>query len=428
MIKTLGFLLCLLLPWRLIVAQTGPWTIQSSGTTSYLYAVKSLDLNVGWIGGAGGVVLRTTNGGITWASVGGGAIGSNDVYVIDALNADTAFVSTTPSTSTYIYRTTNGGTSWSQVFSQAGGFIDIVHMRDSLSGMSIGDPVAGRWTILRTTDGGVSWSHDLNEPLQIGLEAFSGTAFVGRTHAWLTTNLTKIYRSTDGGFSWTAVVTPYAFSSIGFSDTLNGVAGVSSGTVGRSTDGGLSWVGTTLSGTGSLWSLGGTTQAGFFASRGAVVYRSMDGGMTWLPSFPGGIGTITHMSFAATGPFATRGWAVSSMGGIASGYFGPDLGVNDPPVAGRITLYQNFPNPFNPRTTVSFFLPHASFVTLQLFDLVGREVATLVHEEMQPGRYERPFDGIDLASGVYLCRLRVDESQEGRAGSYAQTRKLLLLR
>jgi len=83
-------------------------------------------------------------------------------------------------------------------------------------------------------------------------------------------------------------------------------------------------------------------------------------------------------------------------------------------------LDQNHPNPFNSTTTIKFQIPGTNFVTLKVFDLLGREVTTLVNEEMKPGSYERVFDGSGLASGVYFCRLQSNES-------YA-TKKLVLLR
>ena len=91
-------------------------------------------------------------------------------------------------------------------------------------------------------------------------------------------------------------------------------------------------------------------------------------------------------------------------------------------------LAQNYPNPVNPRTTIKFEISNSSFVTLKVFDLLGREVATLVHKEMSPGSYERVFDGSRLASGVYLYRLQARQTNGGQAGSFVQTKKLLLLR
>ena len=83
-------------------------------------------------------------------------------------------------------------------------------------------------------------------------------------------------------------------------------------------------------------------------------------------------------------------------------------------------LLQNYPNPFNPTTTIKYQIPSTSFVTLKVLDLLGREVATLVNEEVKPGSYVRAFDASGLASAVYLYRLQ--------AGTFAQTRKLLLLK
>ncbi len=86
----------------------------------------------------------------------------------------------------------------------------------------------------------------------------------------------------------------------------------------------------------------------------------------------------------------------------------------------QFVLSQNYPNPFNPVTTISFSIPHSSFVTLKVFDVLGREVATLVEEPMVPGNYTARFDAGDLASGVYLYRLT--------SGSNSETRKLLLMK
>ncbi len=85
----------------------------------------------------------------------------------------------------------------------------------------------------------------------------------------------------------------------------------------------------------------------------------------------------------------------------------------------RFSLYQNYPNPFNPGTTIGFDIPIAGFVTLKVFDLLGREVAMLVNEEMQPGSYERVFHAKGLASGVYFYRLQTP--------TITLTRKMLLM-
>ena len=92
----------------------------------------------------------------------------------------------------------------------------------------------------------------------------------------------------------------------------------------------------------------------------------------------------------------------------------------DPSVPRSFSLDQNYPNPFNPRTEIGFEVPVSGWVSLKVFDLLGREVATLVNENMRSGRYQRSFDAGRLASGVYFYRLA--------AGGVMQTKKLMVLR
>ncbi|MDE3058201.1 MAG: T9SS type A sorting domain-containing protein [Bacteroidota bacterium] len=86
----------------------------------------------------------------------------------------------------------------------------------------------------------------------------------------------------------------------------------------------------------------------------------------------------------------------------------------------RFTLDQNFPNPFNPATTIRYSIPAESKVVLKVYNLIGQEVATLVNTDQRVGTYSVQFDASKLASGVYFYRLS--------AGSFVQTKKLLLLK
>ncbi len=85
-----------------------------------------------------------------------------------------------------------------------------------------------------------------------------------------------------------------------------------------------------------------------------------------------------------------------------------------------ISLYQNYPNPFNPTTTIRFSLPHRSLVSLKVFDVLSREVATLVEGELNPGEQSVVFDAKNLPSGVYFYRLS--------AGSFVEQRKMVLMK
>jgi len=96
-------------------------------------------------------------------------------------------------------------------------------------------------------------------------------------------------------------------------------------------------------------------------------------------------------------------------------------------------LYQNYPNPFNPYTTISFSIPtlpsssplrkgksEEGFVTLIVYDILGRKIATLLNEEIIPGYYEVPFNGSNLSSGTYLYKLSTP--------NYSETKSMVLLK
>jgi hypothetical protein len=100
-----------------------------------------------------------------------------------------------------------------------------------------------------------------------------------------------------------------------------------------------------------------------------------------------------------------------------------DQGIS---VVHEYKLYENYPNPFNPKTKIKFSTPLRqltdAFITLKVYDLLGREVAVLINEPKQAGEYEVEFDpsNYGLSSGVYLYRLT--------SGSFSATRKFVYLR
>jgi hypothetical protein len=86
----------------------------------------------------------------------------------------------------------------------------------------------------------------------------------------------------------------------------------------------------------------------------------------------------------------------------------------------RLLLYQNFPNPFNPSTTIRYGLPARLRVSLTLFNALGEQIAILAAGEQEAGFHQVSLDGVSLATGVYFCRLE--------AGTFAETKRMLLLK
>jgi hypothetical protein len=96
-------------------------------------------------------------------------------------------------------------------------------------------------------------------------------------------------------------------------------------------------------------------------------------------------------------------------------------GIADAPsIPDRLMLSQNYPNPFNPSTIIEFSLPKSEFVELKVYNLLGKEIATLVSDKLNQGDHIYTFDGQNLASGVYYYRIE--------AGEYQDVKKMILLR
>ena len=142
--------------------------------------------------------------------------------------------------------------------------------------------------------------------------------------------------------------------------------------------------------------------------------------------------SLAHTNLAITGngrSYSTTVTCVAPYQGLTTGRV-VNCGVNITPLSGVITpvsnipdkysLSQNNPNPFNPTTNINYSIPKSGLVTLRIFDLLGREVATLVNEEKITGNYTVEFDGSNLSSGTYFYRME--------SGTFIETKKMMLMK
>jgi len=97
-------------------------------------------------------------------------------------------------------------------------------------------------------------------------------------------------------------------------------------------------------------------------------------------------------------------------------------------VPNQFRLYQNYSNPFNPVTHLEFWIPDLGFVSLKVYDLLDKEVKTLVNEIKPAGIYSVEFDGSDLPSGIYYYKLVVSLSNPIESGNFTQVRKMILVK
>jgi hypothetical protein len=133
-------------------------------------------------------------------------------------------------------------------------------------------------------------------------------------------------------------------------------------------------------------------------------------------------GSGSYTTQFITQPYTVSRGGITTLGPFAVGRFRDVTGVaeREPAVPMQFSLSQNYPNPFNPTTSIQYSVISTRHVSLKIYDLLGREVGTLVNEVMQPGTYTVQWNAVNNASGVYLYRLT--------AGDFVQVRKMVLIR
>jgi photosystem II stability/assembly factor-like uncharacterized protein len=196
------------------------WELTPTGSTARLRGLSVVNKRVVWASGSLGTVLRTTNGGQTWQSVGPPGTEALQFRDIEAFDSQTAVIlSIGTGTDSRIYRTSDGGSTWQLVFTNAepAAFYDCMTFFNKKRGLALSDPVDGRFRILQTTDGGRSWSIvDADMPPALPAEfafAASGQCITsaGGRDAWFATGgdaVARVFHSRDRGQTWTVANTP----------------------------------------------------------------------------------------------------------------------------------------------------------------------------------------------------------------------------
>ncbi|MBK9096993.1 MAG: T9SS type A sorting domain-containing protein [bacterium] len=384
---------------------------QNSGTTQNLNKVQFVDANTGWAVGDSGTILYTTNSGVDWVQQTSGI--NLNLVDISFVDANTGWVVG----ENFILKTTNGGISWSQQIHDSL-YFNAVFFIDENIGWLCSDGI-----ILKTTDGGNIW---IPKPIGGG-----DIQFLDPIKGFLASS--SIYKSTDGGDNWIESLwggMTGHFDRISFSDSENGfVIHHYSGGFGqnffieRTTNGGADWITTNYPwaqcrdvhsiNSNIVYVVGIGSQA---PVRGAIL-KTSDGGTTWNEQFFELDKTLNGVHFVNE----NIGWVVGDSGTVLHTTNGGVTFIdNEPTQPTEFILEQNFPNPFNPSTVISYQLPVSSDVTLKVFDVLGNEIATLVNEYIPAGRYEVEFNAASLTSGVYFYQLRTED--------YIAVKKMILLK
>ena len=426
--------------WRYTAGSDSSWVMQLGGTTETLRCVKAVDNTIVWTGGTHGTVLRTTDAGTTWASAGGGTIGSDTVHCIEALDGLTAMVASYAGSGGRILRTNNGGSSWSAAYAASGVAFGGIQMKSALEGYAVGSSSGGKWTVLKTTNGGSSWDVVSTAPnvdsltglvqqyygpvmaRPIGVQYHDGILSFGGPGG-------TIFSSTNGGATWiTSAVGGQEFflGALHFNSSALALAGSGfsnsyGGKTRATTNGGASWESAGTIASSIVTDIGGIGSE-FWGTIGGSIAYTKSNGTSWSYSTPGhwGLKKLNAISFSPA-VAQVNGWAVGESGMILHYHRTNATAVAQQAVVpSDFRLEQNYPNPFNPSTTIRYGLPNRSHVTLAVFNTLGQQVALLQNGEQEAGYHEAKFDGRNLSSGVYFYRLQ--------AGTFVETKRLLLLR
>lgn len=353
------------------------WIHQTCPVAVNLHDIFFLNNKRGWVVGENGAVLQTENAGTNWTVVATGR--TEKFYSVFFVDDSTGWVG-----GNSILKTTNGGRTWNQQLAYAEpDYIRKIYFLTPLVGWAVKQGLEG--ALLKTMNGGATW-----DKVEIGtVNSLYDISVIDENVGWVVGTYSTILKSA-------ALIVPVELSSFEAFWRNSRVE--------------LNWA-----------------TASESNNYGFAVERQNPGTTIWLKiGFVPGHGTTTEAQQyrfidnpVGSGAFNYRLKQIDANGAVQ---FSPTREVIVP---GWFMLYQNTPNPFNPETTIKFEMAANELVTLEIYNLLGQKVATLLNERKTAGIHTIIWSGKDeqsrpLNSGVYFYRLK--------AGNFEATRKLVLIK
>jgi photosystem II stability/assembly factor-like uncharacterized protein len=341
------------------------WNVIPSGISDHLESVCFINPDLGFAGGWYGAFHKTTNGGTNWSPVTGVSV-SGTIYSLVFLDSLTGLLGgVTP-----LFKTTNGGTNWNiialNVFAYDLSFVN------TYTGFS-----ASGNKVFKTTNSGDNWS---NVYTGVVMDLFLGTHFLNANYGFVVGDYSKVLKTTDGGTSWNTITAGDLNHDILMFDENHGYLVGTPGAIRMTTNGGASWT---------------------------VDYAN----------YPAAL-------FRIYSPNPTIAFVCGSQGlllkkDIATGIHGRQF------LPKEFDVSQNFPNPFNPITTINYQIPKSSNVELSIYNINGQKVRALVNSWMESGKHNVSWDGkndkgVKVTSGVYFYYFD--------AGEFSEVRKMILVK
>jgi photosystem II stability/assembly factor-like uncharacterized protein len=410
------------------------WNRIRQGYLNTLNSIYMLNEEIGWVVGDGGIILKTTNGGDNWMKA--DSLTNKNLRDVWFISDSIGWVVGDSGSS---YKTSNGGMAWETEPQFENIDINSIFFVNNNKGWVAGS----NGSIYYTTNSGNSWTIQNTNTTNELISIF----FTDENNGWcIKGGYLPLLKTTNSGNFWESVIGPSLVYSIYFADSNSGCAVgwatvypgyLDFGQVYRTTDSGISWQHYPY-GYGYEWGyrffdvhLLDSNRGWIFGRilttwghREGIIAYTTDGGENLIFQRSSTANPLLSSSFIGE----SKIWVVGENGTILKNdsvnIITNKNGIKTE-VISNYFLSQNYPNPFNPSTKIKFEIPDQNrndnaIVTLKIYDILGREIATLVNEEKPAGEYEVEFDGSNLTSGVYFYQLK--------AGSFVETRKMVLIK
>jgi len=381
------------------------WYLQNSNQSNQLKGIQMISPTEGWACGDAGAMLHTIDAGTMWSIV---TLTGADLHQLIFKDASTGIVVGDNGT---VFVTTNGGTNWVSKNSSTSLQLRGAGFAGGSTFYAVGDDGAA----VKSTDDGNTWT-----TLNAGTtERLLCVAAVDQ-NVWVGARDGLMLFSNNGGTSFTSMSNPATddIKDIQFINGSIGFAGGSNSFFMYTSNGGTNW---TSRSAGIQVGLNGihfvNQNEGWVVGGAGSLYSTTNAGLNWIV-----LQSQTGQDLNSIHSFdGVNAWAVGNVGVIATNYSPPTNVDNENIIApNSLVLEQNYPNPFNPSTKIGFNLPSREFVTLKIYNALGREVVTVLSENLEGGYYEITFDASKLNSGVYFYSISTDK--------FTNTRKMILMK
>jgi len=366
------------------------------------------DMNTGWAAGQFGTIIKTTDNCHTWVQQ-STTISTwlNSVYFIGNKGWAVGTVGT-------ILYTTNGGTNWLGSAPYSYSLFDVDFVNES-----IGFTAGLNGYILKTETGGTSWLTGGNISPVVDLFSIE---FTNPYTGWVSGQGGKIFKTTNGGINWVQQSTPVVnlLDEIYAVNDLYLFCSGDNGTVLKTTNGGTNWVQTNTGVTQWLHSVNFiNVLTGWSCGDEGVIIKTTNGGINWVRQESYTANSLAGIFFYSS----IYGWAVGTGGRVLRTTNGGEpIGIqqisHEIPV--QFSILQNYPNPFNPVTSIEFTVPKKAFISLRIFNSIGKEIDVLVNKNLLPGTYRYEWNASSYPSGIYFYTLQSE--------NFAETKKMILIK